>query len=1001
MRGQESPLSHLPSRRSPRRGAEYRLTVLGAATLVHPRSGRVPVEVLGPGKLLGLVSYLALAPGRRARVDELVDLLWSARDGATGAHDLRQAIWKLRRALGPGAITCARGEVVLKAPLAADWDEFLAALEQGALTQAVALYGGDFLAGTVIHDAVRFDQWAMAEGYRLRRLFTHAADSLARQALTGGRSEEALLLARRVRDADSLEEGAWALLLETLLAVGDPVRAAAEADLFERVLETDGRTAAPETRALLRRARHAAKHGVGNAPATLLTRLVGRERELETLLGAWQATRHGSGRHIHVVGATGLGKSRLLQEVNLRLQAGGERVLYLGARFPVQRVVFGFLSEVVTALAKLPGALGVSPSAAAALVALNPTLSTRYVVQADAARDDEALRHRAQSLSELMAAVSEETPLALLLDDVHWADRASLDALAWALGDLGTTRALCVTAGTAPLRASGPLQVTLELMPLSTQELRKLLNEIAPIREGQSGARLLEWLHRVTGGVPRLVLERLEEEIESGRVQRSAAGWNTKSPNVALLEPAGKPAADLVVRPFTAAPSDAHLAIGITEGLISELSRVTGLRVIGYPSALRLQDIAGDLRALRATLDVRFVVEGAVNIAGEVMEIRAQVREAATGSVVHAETVSGQRDALFSLRARIARAITAALPVPRDLSLATGIDHGSIADIRAYECYLRARQCLLRLEQADLQRAIEILRQGLELSGENALLYATLGTIYWAFVNSGVSPDDAPLRVAEEYCAKASAIDPDLPQGHVLAGCLARARGRVRDQVRHYRRALELDPNNTEALAFLSVAYAMAGKTEAARPLTARLLEVDPFIGLNHISLAAITACEGKFEEALIPHRRAQEIDHSPPTRVMYAIALARAGHLDAAHETFDRLTHDEPEVFATKFGRFVQESLRGHHDSAFALVTPLVEVAARRVEYLSWHMGVGYALLGETQRALAWLEHAVDWGFLSYPFLMSDPLLERIRGTPGFGTLAERVKQVWEAFDL
>jgi tetratricopeptide (TPR) repeat protein len=275
-----------------------------------------------------------------------------------------------------------------------------------------------------------------------------------------------------------------------------------------------------------------------------------------------------------------------------------------------------------------------------------------------------------------------------------------------------------------------------------------------------------------------------------------------------------------------------------------------------------------------------------------------------------------------------------------------------------------------------------------------------LGVLHWNTVNAGISPDDAPLALAEECSAKALALDPNLPQGHVLAGCLARAKGRLRDQVRHYRRALEIDPNNAEALMFLAIAYAMAGKTHPAAPLATRLLEIDPFMGHSYIPSAAIAAIDGRFDEAVLFHQRAQEIDRSPPPRVMYAIALARAGHVDAAHDVVDALARDVPKGFASQFGIFIQEALRGERARAFAAVTPLVVTAAGRVEYLSWHMGVGYALLGETERATTWLDHAVRWGFISYPFLMSDPLLERIRGEPEFTALAERTKRAWEAFE-
>ena len=727
--------------------------MLGAATLTRTFPDQLPIHLLGPGKLLGLLSYLALAPTRRARVDDLVDVLWGSRDATAGAHDMRQAIWKLRRTLGRGAITCSRGEVVLRVKLAVDRDEFVTAIEQGALEQAVASYGGDFLAGFAIAEE-RFEQWVAAEAYRLRRLFTRGAEALARRALAAGRTGDAQRLARHARDADPHEEGTWALLLETLLATGDAARAAAEADLLERVLERDSRSPTPETHALLRRARHALAHGVASAPAARLApALVGRHRELETLLGAWHGARRGAGRSLHVRGGTGLGKTRLLRELEGRLLAGGERVLYVLASFPVQRVLFGFLAELVTALADLPGSLGVTPAAAAALVALNPTLSSRFAAEPDPARDEEALRHRAQATRELIAAVSDEAPVALLCDDLQWADPASVQALTWALESLKTTRALCIT--TASTAAAGDASETVSVDPLPVEAIRDLVTSLAPLPRADWAARLPAWLHAATAGSPRRTLEWLERAIERGWLEHSTAGWRAVHPDkmvADLVVLPSKPAADLVVLPFDANPPDAsHLAIGMTEGLIVDLSRMSPLSVIGLPSALRLRHMGGDVRALRRTIDVRYVVEGIVTTDADDLTVEIRVRDATTGDVQREHVIHGSRANQFALRAQAARAVIEALHVRSHFTQRAGAGRGSVADIHAYECYLRARQCILRLDRGDLERAMDILRQGLELSGENALLYATLGSLHWGLVNAGVSPDDAPLAIAEEY----------------------------------------------------------------------------------------------------------------------------------------------------------------------------------------------------------------------------------------------------------
>ena len=107
------------------------------------------------------------------------------------------------------------------------------------------------------------------------------------------------------------------------------------------------------------------------------------------------------------------------------------------------------------------------------------------------------------------------------------------------------------------------------------------------------------------------------------------------------------------------------------------------------------------------------------------------------------------------------------------------------------------------------------------------------------------------------------------------------------------------------------------------------------------------------------------------------------------------------PDTPPTQIATLLQHALRGERREVVDAVSPMVERNARLVEYLAWHLGAGYALVGETERALAWLDHAANMGFVNYPFLLADPLLEPIRGEPGFGLLAERVKRDWETFEV
>jgi len=988
-----------------RRGRALRLTTFGAASLSGGPQRSDETIVFGPGKPLALLAYLHCAPNHSASRDRLVDLLWSDGTAEAGQHNLRQAVWYIRQRLGDKAVSTRHGNVALVAEVVCDRTAFVAAVENGDLEQGVALYAGDFLPGTPGQGANDFDEWADLERYRLRRVFTRAAECLVRRRLAAGRHADAQRLARRARDADPHDEGVWALLLEASLAAGDRARAAAEADLFERVLADDRRVAQPNTQAVLRRVRRAAEDGAPAGPAVAVAvapAMVSREREFGMLVAAWEpARRSGGGRHVHLTGGVGLGKTRLLREFQARLQAAGEQVLYMPARFPARRVSFGFVAEIATGLAQLPGSQGVSPDAAAALVSLNPSLSARFAAAADGARDDEALRRRALAVLELVTAVSEEAPLAVLCDDYHWVDPASIAALAWVLPQLAAARVLWITAGSAAWASSEQrLTERANLVPLSPEGVLQLVSSIAPLPSQTWAARLPPLLHQATAGVPRAVIERLQDALEQGLITLEPTGWGCPNPEglaVQLATPATAEPLPLLVSPFRVeGPSDAaHLAQGLTEGLITVLSQSERLRVIALASAMRVRDV-GDVRARAAAVGAQYVLEGRVSMDGDRLDVAATLHDATTGSVIRGDSWSGAGSDLFALRDQVARAVLDALRVPLNPR-----EERDLGERPAYDCYLRARHCLLRFLPEEFDRALRVLRYGLERGGDNALLYATTGMVYWQLVFSGSNPDEALLRTAEEYAEKASALEPDAPHSHALAACIAWSGGRVRQAVTHFQRALACDPANPEALAWLGCIYGAAGKMFAAHALIARVLELDPLSSINHSFLGFNLMVEGRFEEALGPYRLTFELDKIPPAYATYAIALARAGRKDEADDllaTLSRLTGGTP---VGDFGEFMLRALRGERPEALAAVTPHLETFGRHVSYVAWHLGAGCALVGESDSAFAWLRHAVAMGFVNHPFLLIDPLLANLRADDRWPQLAEDCRQAWEEFEV
>lgn len=514
------------------------LTTLGAARLLCARNGSTAVPVFGPGKPLALLVYLCLSPRRIASREHLVGLLWADSEFDRAFHALRQTVWHVGRLVGERILVTRNGEVELVAPIALDRDAFLHAVEAGDWESAVGRYTGDFLPGFAAPGGSAFEQWAELERIRLRMAFLRSAESLVRLHLSRGHIRDAQSLARRARDTDRLYESGWRLLLETLIAGEDWTAAAMEADALSHMLEVEDLEPEPATRAALARALQVPAGSERREHHGLVAELVGREREFATILEAWGFVRQGRARHVHVVAPAGMGKTRLLRDVLARLRAGGSRAVYVRAHPGERAIPFTFAAELAGALAALPGAAAVSPGAAATLVTLNPRLTSQYPMRPDPNANADALRQRIIAVAELVTAVSDEAPVALLLDDLHWVDPDSRQVMGALAARLDGQRALMVTAArpTGDVMIHGSDATILRLGPLSEELVAQLVGSIAALPDAPWAHDLPPRLTQATRGSPLLVLESLKHALDSEVVTLEDGTWTCREPSRLLSQ---------------------------------------------------------------------------------------------------------------------------------------------------------------------------------------------------------------------------------------------------------------------------------------------------------------------------------------------------------------------------------------------------------------------------------------------------------------------------------
>ena len=499
------------------------LVTLGSVALHHADQNE---SLLPVGKPLALLSYLACQDGGRIPRDHLTDLLWAHLAPDRGLHSLRQTLHTLRSVLGAEAFDTTADAIRLAKPITTDRGAFLAAIAASDYQQALDQYHGPFLDGVAVPGGARFEEWAAHERDRLHGQWLMAAEVCIQTHLRSGATDAALALAESVRAVEPSRQFIWRLVIESHAQAGNVRGARIEAEALHRLLADTNAPAEPATIALLDRI--SGDDGAARPPEQVDPladpELVGRDEVFATLLGAWQRSRSRRVELIHLHGDAGIGKTRLLAAIADRMRAVGGEVLAMRA-VPGERLLsYGLLSAMIRELVGQPGALAIHPASAATLVALVPTAGSIYrSVDARRERDLEP-RLIGAALTDLLHAIAEEQPIALLIDDLHWADAASLTALGAAMGRVEHVPLLLVTASRHPAALPGSYSTALPVAPLDPAMTVHLVSAI-----GDAPDAVASWLgdalHRSSRGNPLLVLEALRTVIGSGALALRAGRW--------------------------------------------------------------------------------------------------------------------------------------------------------------------------------------------------------------------------------------------------------------------------------------------------------------------------------------------------------------------------------------------------------------------------------------------------------------------------------------------
>ena len=346
-----------------------------------------------------------------------------------------------------------------------------------------------------------------------------------------------------------------------------------------------------------------------------------------------------------------------------------------------------------------------------------------------------------------------------------------------------------------------------------------------------------------------------------------------------------------------------YFADGLTDDLITDLSKVSGLFVIARNSVFTFKGKSVRIKQVASELGVRYVLEGSVRRSGDRVRVNAQLVEGGTGHHVWAERYDRKLTDLFAVQDELVSRIVSALAVQLTRTEQNNLALRKAPKFEAYDLYLQAREGFFSRDQSRMRESLSLFAKAWALDASFARAYAGYAQLtadLWRLSSSRYAMGGAVARQEAIVAArKALALDPTLADAHSVLALMHMVDKDYAEAKKLARRAVDLDPNSADARTAFAIVFGYAGQPEVALDAMKTAMRLDPkpppyhvtYYGwaffLNHKFVEAI--------EVLTPIDGVQIRSLGDAPREILAMALALAGRLEEAAAQVEALQKDEP----------------------------------------------------------------------------------------------------------
>ena len=440
-------------------------------------------------------------------------------------------------------------------------------------------------------------------------------------------------------------------------------------------------------------------------------------------------------------------------------------------------------------------------------------------------------------------------------------------------------------------------------------------------------------------------------------------------------------------------PEQEYFADGMTEALITDLSKIGALRVISRTSVMQYKGAKKPLPQIARELNVDGVIEGSVQRSGDRVRITAKLIHAPTDTHLWAESYERDLRDVLALQDDVARAIASQIRIKLTPQEQVRLASARPVNPEAHEAYLKGRYFWNKRTEEGLKKSLEYFQKAIDVDPNYALGYAGLADSYGILGNNGHLPPRETHPKAKAAALKALELNDNVAEAHsTLAAVMEEYDFDWAGAEKQHKRAIELNPNCATAHHYYAWHLAHRERVEESITEIKRAQELDPLSLIINMNVGRMLYYGRRYDEAIEQYRKTLEMDPNLPwAHYLLGVAYEQKGmHGESIAELQKAVSPSE--INTIRLAALARAyALDGRRSKALKILHQLKELSKRRYVQPVF-VALIYEALGDKDRAFLWLEKAYQDRSVNVPALRTDARFDSLRSDPRFQDLLRRI---------